>query len=318
MKKRIITCMLIVCFVLSLAACGRSSLAKKLLAEYEDSCTPLLYEVTDEQGHTVWLFGSIHVGQETFYPLPDYVTDAYNGSDALAVEFDVVAYQEDLQAMMADMQLLVYSDGTTIKDHIPQALYEECVQILKENNSYNAMLDYYCPSMWAQFIDSITMEATGVNTELGIDVHFLNLAHQENKTIVDIESASLQYGMLAGFSDELQIMLLESSVDSYGMPKMYGQSLQLMLDAWQRGDVYTLEALATTTPVLASKEEKALYAEYNDALLTQRNIGMADFAEDALTSGQELFICVGSAHVVGDGGIADLLEDRGYTVEIVQ
>ena len=315
--KRIVACLLLVCVLFSLTACGNSELAMQLLMENADN-SPLLYKVTDGQGNTVWLFGSIHVGQESFYPLPDYVMDAYNGSDALAVEFDVLTYQEDMQAMMADMQLMIYTDGTTIKDHIPQELYEECVQILKENNSYNAMLDYYYPSMWSQFIDSFAMEQAGANTELGIDMHFLELAHEEGKTIIDIESGSFQFGMLAGFSDELQAMLLESSVESYTMPEMYSQSLQLMLDAWQSGDEYTLELLTQTNSHLVAEDEKALYAEYNDALVTQRNINMADFAQEALASGQELFICVGAAHVVGDGGMADLLKERGYTVTIVQ
>ena len=44
-------------------------------AEKEEGITPLLYKVTDADGNVVWLFGSIHVGKEEFYPLPDYVTD---------------------------------------------------------------------------------------------------------------------------------------------------------------------------------------------------------------------------------------------------
>ena len=45
---------------------------------------------------------------------------------------------------------------------------------------------------------------------------------------------------------------------------------------------------------------------------------MTDFAEDALASGDEVFICVGAAHVVGEGAMADLLAKRGYTVTLVK
>lgn len=38
----------------------------------------------------------------------------------------------------------------------------------------------------------------------------------------------------------------------------------------------------------------------------------------ALNNDQNMFICVGSAHVFGEGGMADLLTQRGYTVEQVQ
>ena len=316
-KKSLIFCITL-CLLFALYACGRNKAQIDFTLEAPDECTPLLYRVTDENGNTLWLFGSIHVGQDSFYPLPEYVTTAYNAADALAVEFDVLTYQQDTSAMMQDLKAMVYQDGTTIADHIPQSLYEDCVRIMQENSSYVATLDYYNIAMWFQFIESFTREKAGTNTELGIDMHFLELAHQDGKPITDIESASLQYGLLASFSQELQIMLLESSVENYGRPDVYASSLQIMMNAWQSGNETLLSTLSNPVPLLATPEEQALYAEYTEAMITQRNINMADFAEDALVNGQELFICVGAAHVIGEGGMADLLAQRGYTVEVVQ
>ncbi len=313
MKKRLISLVLLLLCVISLAGCGKRVPDTPSIS---GQCTPLLYEVTDGQGNTVWLFGSIHVGRESFYPLPDYVMNAYNQADALAVEFDVLAYQEDLTAMTKDLQDMVYTDGSTIADHIPQPLYEDCVKIMKENNSYNAMMDSYNIAMWAQFIESFTMEQAGADTELGIDVHFLGLAHQEGKTILNIESASEQYGIMADLPQELQVTLLESAVANYGQAELYAQSLQVMLNAWQLGNATLLSILAA--PTAQSQEEAALFDEYNNAMITERNENMTDFAENALKTGQKLFICVGAAHVVGDGGIAKLLEARGYTVRVVE
>jgi uncharacterized protein YbaP (TraB family) len=45
---------------------------------------------------------------------------------------------------------------------------------------------------------------------------------------------------------------------------------------------------------------------------------MTEYAEEALKSGKEIFICVGAAHVVGEGAMAEQLRDLGYTVEIVR
>ena len=324
MTKRILICLLTLCFMLGIVACGNHQGTPKTPVQTDPSnpsqatSSPLLYKVTDTQGNTVWLFGSIHVGQDSFYPLPDYVMDAYNGADALAVEFDIVSYQQDMPAMIKDLQSMIYLDGTTIKDHIPQDLYDQCVEILQQNNSYNIMLDYYCPSFWSQTIDQLIMMQNGINMDLGIDLHFLNLAHEEGKTILDIESASFQYKMLAGFSDELQVMLLQESVDSYAEPEEYIQSVTEMMDIWQRGNESAFAAMISTDYDPLTEEEQLLFDEYNNAMTTQRNINMADFAEDALVNGQELFICVGAAHVIGEGGMADLLAQRGYTVEVVQ
>ena len=71
-------------------------LALPLLTLAEAGSQPLLYRVTDEDGHTVYLLGTIHIGREDMYPLSDAVWTAYHASDVLAVEIDMVAYAGSL------------------------------------------------------------------------------------------------------------------------------------------------------------------------------------------------------------------------------
>lgn len=284
----------------------------------ESTITPLLYKVTDSEGNVAWLFGSIHVGQEFFYPLPDYVLDAYASSDALAVEFDIVSFESDINAQIEALQSMVYADGTTIVDHISEELYNDAKDVLKKYGMYSSALDYYCPAMWSSFIDSAMIAEMGVDTSLGIDLHFLNRAHEEGKTILDVESAAFQYGMMAGYSEELQAMLLESSVASADLVEESKADLMQLVDAWATGNETEFDALINAEEEFESPEEEALYAEYQNAMITQRNLNMADFAEDALKSGEEVFIVVGAAHIVGAGAMAELLAQRGYTVEIVR
>ena len=282
-----------------------------------DSITPILYKVTDADGNTAWLFGSIHVGEESFYPLPDYVTSAYENSDALAVEFDIVSFEEDVEAQTSALMQFLYTDGTTILDHIPEELYTKAVAILEEYGYYFSEMDYFCPALWSDLVDSALYENLDADSELGLDVYFLNNAHETGKEIQNVESAEFQYGMMAGFSEELQIILLESALHSYEHQDEGAQSLAELMEIWASGDEEALVNMLIEEPELTSDEEVVLYAEYNDAMMTQRNLAMADFAEDALASGKEVFICVGAAHVVGPGALVDLLTQRGYTVERV-
>lgn len=280
-----------------------------------DPISPLLYQVTDADGNTLWLFGSIHVGRENFYPLPDYIYDAYNSADALAVECDILALENDFSAMTQVMAQLVYTDGTTIRDHLPEELYDQAVDRLQEEGVYNSMLDYYMPIMWSSLLDSLLYEHAKVDSNLGVDRHLLEMAHEEGKQVLEVESVEFQYRMLASFSSELQVLLLESSLQALQFPSLGTLSLNAMLNSWAAGDAeYLASLLSTEVGAFASEEEQLLYQEYNDAMLVQRNISMTDYAEAALKSGQEVFICVGAAHVVGEGAMADLLLQRGYTV----
>ena len=279
---------------------------------------PLLYKVTDSKGNVAWLFGSIHVGAEYFYPLPSYVTAAYENADALAVEFDIVAFEEDLEAVQEMSGMMFYQDGTTIKDHIPEAVYQEAVKVLDENYMYIQLVDTMQPSAWCDLIDGIVYENIGVNYDLGIDKHLLDRAHEEGKKILDIESAVFQLAMLNGYSDPLQSVLLEESIAGYYDQEAVKASLEEMMLLWANGDERAFCDYLNEAPEFENQEESALYEEYNKAMRTDRNWNMADYVEDSLASGQEVFVCVGAAHVVGAGAMVELLRERGYTVILVQ
>lgn len=280
----------------------------------ESSITPILYEVTDGQGNTIWLFGSIHVGREDFYPLPAYVQQVFEQADALAVEFDIRAFQEDMSAQIQALKSLLYTDGTTIKDHISEDLYNRAVAILKESGQYVSMLDYYMPMMWSSFIDLAYMDESAA--ELGIDINLINMAYQIQKPVLSIESAEAQYSMMAGFSPQLQQMLLESSVMGYEDGSAQLQT-QYLLDAWAQGDLEVFQSLLASPPetAFASREEAELYAQYEDGMISQRDNLMTQYCKDALAEGKRIFVCVGAAHILGpDTGMVRQLEEAGYTV----
>ena len=276
---------------------------------------PLLYRVTDDEGNVAWLFGSIHIGREDFYPLPDAVIDAFEGSDALAVEADIITFEEDLSAQMQAMQLFLYTDGSTIQDHVSEELYEAAVTILTENGVYLSMLDYYTASFWSSLIDSCLYELLELDIEGGIDRYLMELAAQSGKDILEVESVMFQYRMLAGFSAELQESLLEGSVAQYQNPEESRKELNQLMDLWVGGDEAAFAEYLTAPVEYADAKEAALYEEYNDAMIVERNEAMAEYVIDALASGKEVFVCVGAAHVVGEGAMAELLAEAGYTVE---
>ena len=283
----------------------------------EATSTPLLYRVSDENGDVIWLFGSIHVGIEDYYPLPAYVMDAFAGSDALAVEFDIVDFEKRLGAQVKALQALIYTDGTTIQDHIPADVYEKALAIMQENKLYNKAFERYIPMMWVSLIENILLELAEVDTSLGIDRYMIELAYEYDKPVLDVESAEFQYGMMAGFSEELQAYLLEQSVSSFDASEEYIADIEEMVVLWALGKEEEFAAVISEQPEFTTAEEAALYEEYHYAMVYERNQNMTEYAVEALENGEELFICVGAAHIVGQGAMAEKLRELGYTVEIV-
>ena len=325
--KKLLSLLLVLVMCLSFVACGTNNetatadtaTTEATTAPVSKGSTPLLYKATSDNGGEVWLFGSIHVGNDDMYPLPDYVNNAYNEADSLAVEVDVIDMEENAMDYIADYQKVMYLDGTTIKDHISEDLYNDAVKILEDNDYYTSMLDYYYPSMWSSFIEVFEYENSGYDSKKGIDMHLLNLAKENKKNIVEIESASSQITLLGEFSEELQILQLEEVVAGYNTEesKTY---LKDLVSAWTSGNEESITAIICedSSSEDYTEEEMKLLEEYNQKMLVDRNILMADFAEKALKDGDSVFICVGTAHIVGEGAMVDLLRDRGYTVEIVK
>ncbi len=334
--KRFLLLLTVLALVLALVACDASDSssekshreesentesevvsAEESVPDRESTSTPILYKVTDEDGDVLWLFGSIHVGKETFYPLPSYVTDAFDGADSLAVECDIVAFESDLNAQVEALTPLMYTDGTTIASYIPEELYNRGKTVMTELGVYAPMMDYYCPSMWSSLIETSLYMQWGLDPNLGVDRHLIRRAYEQDKEILDIESPKAQYQMLAGFSMGVQMMMLESSLEMSEYPVVAEATLRQMLEFWETGDEEKLAKTVVSDTAQMTQEQKELYAEYTDAMLTQRNLGMAEFAENVLDSHKEVFLCVGAAHILGEGALVDLLVQRGYTVERV-
>ena len=60
--------------------------------------TPLLYKVTGTEGQQMWLFGTIHVGDDRTGHLPQELVDALANADALALECDTEGFEAKLEA----------------------------------------------------------------------------------------------------------------------------------------------------------------------------------------------------------------------------
>ena len=282
----------------------------------ETPSSPILYKVTDSDGRFIYLLGSIHVATEDMYPLPDYVLDAYDACDALAVECDIVSAEKDMSLAMEMAKSMILTDGTKISDHISAEAYEKAVEILKENKSYSGALDMYKPVMWYSFISTFAMDKAGVDVNKGIDRYFIEDAIDQDKPLLEIESVAEQYAILSGMSMELQVLMLEETLAYYDNP-VYNLNIRAMCSAWAAGDEEGLLNMMNTDADALPPEQAELLKEFNDTLEGQRNVNMTNFAVDSLELGGSVFIVVGAAHVFGDDGMAAVLAEAGYTVELV-
>ncbi len=279
-------------------------------------------------GNTVYMLGSIHLASTEIYPLSQNILQAYQSADALVVEVDLF----DIMGAYTMVMLGVYSDGTTLKDHVSAETYQKVITLATKYGYDEETISLFKPWFIYTLFTSVSYTDSGSEADaelaslLGIDMNFLTDAYLNGKPVLQIEGYEYQSQVLNSFSDELAEYLLNSTIDSLNAVQESGvninnEYLKYVLALWHDGDVESFLAINSmdedyldTSDI--SPEEKALIEEYESKLITQRDLGMADYIEGLLTAegSSTYFVVVGSAHYISDYSVLDILKERGYEI----
>ncbi|WP_422659659.1 TraB/GumN family protein [Paenibacillus sp. EC2-1] len=261
-----------------------------------------MWEVKNN-GNTVYLVGSIHIADDSFYPLRSAFEEAFAEADYLGVEIDI-SKAADKEQQQLIMNKGTYQDGTTLKDHVSKDTYAKLGEILKQYEMQPNALDAFKPWVVETTISSLKSMAAGYKAEAGIDLYFIQKAIERKLPVLELESYQSQLSMFDGFSKELQEKNLKSTLDNFDT---LDDSVGQLTDMWKSGNDQLL---------LEFTNSMAVDPEYNKAMLIDRNLGMADKIDGYLKSDKkaEYFIVVGAGHYLGEHGVIKLLEDKGYAV----
>ena len=295
MKKKLITGLIAAALLLQPYAAGAES-------------APLVYRVTDAEGHVLYLLGTIHVGNDDMYPLGGAVEEAYANADILAVELDVYAYGGNLFSTMKTAFGLMYGLQDNIKNHLSPETYALGVEKL---GMPEIALQRMKPAMWYSLAENYIIEKAGLDATKGVDYGLLKQAHKDGKQIDELESLEDQMATLLAIPEdvidyEVQAMLT--------YPEESAQGLRALFDAWRVGDEAALRMLLEESTE-GEEELTEAYGEYSDILIDSRNDGFEAQAIAYMNSGKTALIAIGAFHIIGENGLAEKLARAGYTVE---
>lgn len=263
----------------------------------------MFWRVSDNDS-SVYLLGSMHFGRADFYPLPDVIEQAYQDSELLGVELDMLNIDATMMQALV-LQNMLYTDGTTLKDHVN----EETMALLEEYfASKGISLDSFgnmTAGMITMTISQLEAESAGLLPEYGIDMHFLTKAKQDEKEILEFETVQSQLDLLFNENEELVEGLLRKTLKE---AEEYEDILNSMATIWKTGDALAMNALLTT---YETQEEKL----YIEALFGDRDANMTATIEYLLEDNIEAFVILGAGHFVTDDGIINrLFRTRRYDI----
>ncbi|MGV3138831.1 TraB/GumN family protein [Brevibacillus agri] len=271
----------------------------------------LMWKVTNGK-NTLYLLGSVHLGITDMYPMKKSIRDAFEASDDLWVEADIVGGDMDYMT-----EKMMYSDGTTLKDHVSAETYSKLQKVLASlglpENAFDTLKPFAVTlslPTFGYFSDPAEGE---VGLITGIDRYFLTKALLADKPIHELEGIKLQADLLSGVPAEQQEKELNTMLDSILSGEQLadqGKILQDMQRDWVEGDLEGLTNTLTTYGQFGA-------GEVNQRLLGERDRNMASKLVQLLEQEGEhtSFVVIGSAHYAMKGMVLDQLKQKGYDIQ---
>jgi uncharacterized protein len=275
-------------------------------AAAQPASTPksFLWEVKSKT-NTVYLFGTVHVGKNSFYPLPDEVEKAFNDSAKLAVEADVT----NQQAIADAAPLMMYTPPATVENHVSPALVKRLKTYAEANKMPYDALKGLKPFLLGGLLVLTEFAKQGYDQRFGVDGYLIQKAVVKAKPIVELESVAEQMRLLSGLNKQEQEAFLENALLTAEKGKAAVQ-IEGMIAAWQSGNVAALEQT-----VKSANEGMKLTAALDEKVLYGRNAKMAVKIEEYLKGSESHFVAVGSMHLVGKRGLVEIMKAKGYEVK---
>jgi uncharacterized protein YbaP (TraB family) len=251
-----------------------------------------------------YLVGSIHAYRSGLYPMPKEMENAFDKSDALAIEANINEIKPE--SIMTMINGAFYQDRSTLEKHLSRETYEMTIQKVKELGLPLELFQNSKPWFVALTITSMGLQKIGLDPEYGMDKYFLKKAGNK-KRIVELESIDFQVNLLSGFSDAEQELFLVSALRDLEFLK---KEINTILKAWNTGDTKTIETFVSNS----LRDDTRMLPIYRK-LVSKRNNNMASKIEGYLRNNEQHFVVVGAAHLVGKDGIIEILKRQGYIVE---
>jgi uncharacterized protein YbaP (TraB family) len=239
----------------------------------------------------------MHALHSTDYPLPPAYNAAFDASSRLVFEDDPKDSAATFREIVRAGQ---YARGDNLKNHVDPRTYDYLRRFFALYRVSEDKFQRFRP--W--FIDMVMESPSTQLYSLGVERFLSRRAAANGKPISGLESRHEHAEVFTGLNDRDSEALLLLTFINVANSHENGDT---MIKAWRRGDA---DALAREI-----RSGFRDFPSFADRLITNRNRNWLPKIERYLHSDRTYFVVVGAGHMGGEGGLLELLRDRGYRIE---
>lgn len=266
-----------------------------------------LFKVS-QGAHSLYLFGTIHVGAPDFYPLEPRISEALEKASVLALEIDP---QGDPARMASAVQKHgLYQKGGPASAELSPDYRARLERLLRQYQIEAETVARMKPWLLASLLTISEFAAQGYDTSLAVDGWLAKQAHARGQAIVELESVESQMALFDQMSKADQVRFLEESIAGIEDHEQADQAREIA-EAWRDADVAGLDALARK----AAQDQTLSGRFVQKVLLDGRNPTLAANIAKLLARENSSVAAIGVLHLVGVNSVPELLRKRGLAVE---
>lgn len=304
--------LLAVLLLLGLVSCAGN---KNASCDLEASTVKhFLWKVSDEDSF-VWILGSVHFADSTFYPLDSVIETAFVHAEELAVEINISDDSVSSEISMQSMKQGMLPEGMYLQDVLPFEVWTKFDSICTSWKISSSVFRSFKPWLAATSLSAVAIERMGINPALGVDAVLLDRASMEGKVIVGLETADEQVNAVADTSDSdsAGIYYLKSTLRE--ISELDSMVAKIIL-AWKTGDENLLRRVMNDEDENRNSSEEEIMNRLEEKVYTNRNVKMANSIAQFLTENRNVFVVIGAAHLALEKcNVIDLLRTRGFKIE---
>lgn len=252
---------------------------------------------------TVYLAGSVHLLPTEQATLPAGLMRAYADSSRLVMEIDLGKLDpQQLAGWMLEHGRL--PAGTTLRAVLGAERYGAVTRAAGDLGLSQQALDDEAPWVVAIELTDLEYLKLGFDPNQGVEEQLVERAHADGKATAGLETVDAELGSLVALSRADQVRLLDQTLRELDEPP---SELEEIVNAWRSGNAPRLAQLLAGE----YREFPALYRP----LVTERNRLWLPQLEQMLAGRDNCLVVVGALHLVGDGGLLELLRRDGFKPE---
>jgi uncharacterized protein YbaP (TraB family) len=243
------------------------------------------------------ILGTVHVGSNELYPLPESIEPYLINSNGLILEADL---------SKNNVSFPTANNHEFVVNLLSDSQFQQLVTAAKALGIAPSRLEHQPPWVVALTLQQAQFSQLGYQPALGVEKILTQMARTNKVPVFGLETMQFQIDLLSQQSDSGKQMLLDT-LNEWPDAK---HNANCLIQSWKSGDRDNLEQLLLT---------ENMNEEFADRFIYSRNKHWVDtlLSNESFTEGKFL-VAVGTLHLVGVDNLLSLLKEQGFIVTPLQ